>query len=178
MGKAKKTKLKDTLYYTLAKHKHDKTIENKAKKHAENQEKAKKNQINPKSKNSNNKKKKENTTVEEQGAKRTTPKHKRPEFTSSDKILLLGEGNFSFAKALSENYLEEGSEGMTATCFDSEEVLYTKYGDEAKDNLEYIRAMGATVLFDVDATHLPKDVKKAKYTKIVFNFPHAGNERQ
>ncbi|KAI8881633.1 hypothetical protein K501DRAFT_222565 [Backusella circina FSU 941] len=172
MGKVKKTKLKETLYHTLAKHRHDKKIENKAKKHAENMEKAKNNQIKPKAKN-NSKKEKSN---EEKGVKEAvTPKHKRPEFTSRDKILLLGEGNFSFAKALADNYMDEGPENMTATCFDSEDVLYKKYGDEAKENIEYIRELGATVLFDVDATHLPKDVRKAKYTKIVFNFPHAGS---
>ncbi|CAO3658592.1 unnamed protein product [Rhizopus stolonifer] len=90
-----------------------------------------------------------------------------------DKILLVGEGNFSFASSLAENYLSGGAEGMIATCFDSEQVLYEKY-EEAKENVELIREFGGTVMFEVDATQLPKEIRKGKYTKIIFNFPHAG----
>ncbi|ORE10169.1 hypothetical protein BCV72DRAFT_34930 [Rhizopus microsporus var. microsporus] len=97
----------------------------------------------------------------------------RPEYCSKDKLLLVGEGNFSFAKSLAENYLMEGAENMIATCYDSEEVLYEKY-QEAKENIELIRELGATVMFNIDATHFSKEIRKNKYTKIIFNFPHAG----
>jgi len=40
-----------------------------------------------------------------------------------------------------------------------------------------VREFGGIVLFEVDGTDLPKDVKKNRYTKIVFNFPHAGKNR-
>lgn len=107
---------------------------------------------------------------------KNTSTRPRPEYSSKDKLLLVGEGNFSFAKSLAENYLMEGAENMTATCYDSEEVLYEKY-QEAKENVELIRELGATVMFNVDATHFSKEIRKNKYTKIIFNFPHAGKIR-
>ncbi|KAI7861699.1 hypothetical protein BDF14DRAFT_1865770 [Spinellus fusiger] len=104
-------------------------------------------------------------------------KRQKPTYTSKDRILLIGEGNFSFARALSEKYLTEGSERLVATCFDSEKTLYEKYGEEVKDNIAYITALGAKVFYDVDGTQLEKckGIKNDLYSKIVFNFPHAGS---
>jgi 25S rRNA (uracil2634-N3)-methyltransferase len=99
----------------------------------------------------------------------------KPPYEFSDKILLVGEGNFSFARSLVENIIHSG-ENVVATCYDSEEVLYEKYEDEAKENIDVIKELGATVLFEVDATLLEKCkfIRKLKFSKIVFNFPHAG----
>ncbi|KAL0073910.1 hypothetical protein J3Q64DRAFT_1696282 [Phycomyces blakesleeanus] len=101
----------------------------------------------------------------------------KPTYTSADKILLIGEGNFSFARALSEKYLTEGSENMVATCFDSEEVVFKKYGEEVKDNVAYIESLGGKVLYGVDGTQLDKckAIKHNLFSRIVFNFPHAGS---
>ncbi|KAI9025981.1 hypothetical protein CLU79DRAFT_682849, partial [Phycomyces nitens] len=101
----------------------------------------------------------------------------KPTYTSSDKILLVGEGNFSFARALAEKYLTEGSENMVATCFDSEEIVFKKYGEEVKDNVAYIEALGGKVLYGVDATQLDKckGIRHDLFSRIVFNFPHAGS---
>ncbi|KAI8340642.1 hypothetical protein BC941DRAFT_500231 [Chlamydoabsidia padenii] len=97
-------------------------------------------------------------------------------FHDYDRVLLIGEGNFSFAVALVNQYYLGGAERLTATCFDSEQVLYDKYGDEAKENVELVRTMGGTVLFEVDGTKLDKlkTINKQTYSKIIFNFPHAG----
>ncbi|SAL94991.1 hypothetical protein [Absidia glauca] len=97
-------------------------------------------------------------------------------FHDYDRVLLIGEGNFSYAAALVNQYYLSGAERLTATCFDSEQVLYDKYGDEAKDNVDLVRTMGGTVLFEVDGTKLDKlkTVNKHTYSKIIFNFPHAG----
>jgi 25S rRNA (uracil2634-N3)-methyltransferase len=154
MGKLKRKKLANALGRLLKKTEKKKDQEMKANAYTENLEKAKKNQVNPK---------KASNTI-----------RIRPQYTSKDIILLVGEGNFSFARSLCENYLEEGAENLTATCYDTESVLYEKYGDEAKDNVSLVREYGGTVLFEVDATDMPKDIKKNRYTKIVFNFPHAG----
>ncbi|CEP19812.1 hypothetical protein [Parasitella parasitica] len=150
-----KKKLANALDRLLQKNEKKRVQEIKANAYADNLEKAKKNQINPKK-----------TNVERGRV--------RPQYSSRDKILLIGEGNFSFARSLCENYLDEGAENLTATCFDSEKVLYEKYGDEAKDNIGIVHEYGGTVLFEVDGTDMPKDIKKNKYTKVVFNFPHAG----
>ncbi|OBZ90613.1 25S rRNA (uridine-N(3))-methyltransferase [Choanephora cucurbitarum] len=153
MGKLKRKKLANALGRLLTKVDKRKEKERRANAHTENSERAKQGQI-----------------------KKISPKtsHVRPQYNSKDRILLVGEGNFSFARSLCENYLEEGAEHLVATCYDSEEVLYEKYSEEAKENVELVREFGATVLFGIDATDFPKEIKKKKYTKIVFNFPHVG----
>lgn len=157
MGKLKRKKLANALGRMLQKQDIKKEQERRANAHKDNLEKAKKNQVKPK--------------------KAAQETHRsRPQLSSKDKILLVGEGNFSFARSLAENYLEEGAENLTATCYDTEKVLYEKYCDEAKDNVEFVREFGGTVLFEVDATDFSKEVKKNRYTKIIFNFPHAGKK--
>lgn len=103
---------------------------------------------------------------------------RKPTFDDNDRILLIGEGNFSFARAIADHYMQRNPALITATCLDSESVLYEKYGDEAKDNIEALQDLGVTVLFDVDGTQLNKHklIRKNRYTKIIFNFPHAGNK--
>ncbi|KAI6112452.1 hypothetical protein EDD16DRAFT_1165551 [Pisolithus croceorrhizus] len=100
-------------------------------------------------------------------------------FSPTDTILLIGEGNFSFARAL----LVDPPAGLehlppaavTATSYDSEEDCYAKYPD-AKEIVETVRSRGAQVLFNVDATRLHKcpALKGRKWDRIVWNFPHAG----
>lgn len=100
-------------------------------------------------------------------------------FTPTDTILLIGEGNFSFARAL----LVDAPAGLehlppaavTATSYDSEEDCYAKYPD-AKEIVETVRCRGAQVLFNVDATRLHKHpaFKERRWDRIVWNFPHAG----
>ncbi|CAE7066398.1 unnamed protein product [Rhizoctonia solani] len=99
-------------------------------------------------------------------------------FSPTDRILLIGEGNFSFAHSL----LDHSSipslppANITATAYDSESECLSKYPD-ASSHLSALRSAGATVLFGVDARHLDKTfpLKKAhKWDKIVWNFPHVG----
>ncbi|KAH9176903.1 hypothetical protein EDB89DRAFT_2065112 [Lactarius sanguifluus] len=75
---------------------------------------------------------------------------------SSDKILLIGEGDFSFA-------------------YDTEDECYNKYS-EAQQCVRVLRESGAQVLFGVDATKLEKTsaLKGKTFDRIVWNFPHAG----
>ena len=105
------------------------------------------------------------------------PQHgRKPNYNKLDRVLLIGEGNFSFARSLAENYMQENTGQIIATCYDSEQVLIEKYGDEAKNNLAKLKELGVTVLFDIDGTklHKYKDLRKNRYTRIIFNFPHAG----
>ena len=100
-------------------------------------------------------------------------------FTSTNRILLVGEGNFSFTAALALNpppvlqYLPAGN--ITATAYDSEEECYSKYPD-AQNIVQQLREKGVEVVFGVDATKLEKcaPLKGRKYDKIMWNFPHAG----
>ncbi|PSS29684.1 hypothetical protein PHLCEN_2v2832 [Hermanssonia centrifuga] len=100
-------------------------------------------------------------------------------FKPTHKILLIGEGNFSFAHALvfdpppTLQYLPAAS--VTATAYDTEEECYTKYSS-AKEVVRNLREKGAEIIFGVDATKLEKHavLKSRKFDRIVWNFPHAG----
>lgn len=100
-------------------------------------------------------------------------------FRATDKILLVGEGNFSFTRALivdppaALQYLPPSN--VTATAYDTEEECLLKY-PEAREILQVLREKNVEVLFGVDATKLERHpaLKSRKYNKIVFNFPHAG----
>ena len=118
------------------------------------------------------------------GGKRTqtrNPRRSTIPFEASDKILLIGEGNFSFAVALLQHppapldHLPPAS--VVATAYDAEEECYAKYPD-AEQNVRVLREKGARVLFNVDATKLERtSVLKGKaFDRIVWNFPHAGEQ--
>ncbi|XP_011881909.1 PREDICTED: ferredoxin-fold anticodon-binding domain-containing protein 1-like [Vollenhovia emeryi] len=90
-------------------------------------------------------------------------------FNERDSVLLVGEGNFSFAAALSrQNFNVE----LVATCYES------ACQGAAERNVDYLRANGIRVLFDVDATKLEEcpSLKSRQFDKIIFNFPHVGGK--
>eukprot|EP00397_Hematodinium_sp_SG-2012_P063938 GEMP01089340.1.p1 GENE.GEMP01089340.1~~GEMP01089340.1.p1 ORF type:complete len:218 (+),score=37.19 GEMP01089340.1:99-752(+) len=99
----------------------------------------------------------------------------RNAYTSGQKILLLGEGNFSFAKALCTKLGTEP--GVIATSYDSKEVCHQKYPD-AKANKLSARKMNGEVIHKVDATKLldvHNGLFRENFDRIVFNFPHLGH---
>jgi 25S rRNA (uracil2634-N3)-methyltransferase len=109
----------------------------------------------------------------------TLPPRVTVPFCPNDQILLIGEGNFSFARALIQNpppdleYLPGKS--ITATAYDTEDECYAKY-PEARDIVLTLKEKGVEVLFGVDATKLEKvsALKGRVWNRIVWNFPHAG----
>lgn len=103
-------------------------------------------------------------------------------FKSTDKVLLVGEGNFTFARALvtrqqpsSSSLLYLPPQNVTATAYDTEEECYQKYAD-AREIVQNLRELGVQVLFGIDATKLEKSpaLKGKRYDRVVWNFPHAG----
>lgn len=99
-------------------------------------------------------------------------------FKSTDTVLLIGEGNFSFARALIQSpALELGllPNNITATAYDSEQQCYEKY-PEAKLIVSDLRSSGMEILFSVDGTCLEKNssLKGRRWDRVVWNFPHAG----
>lgn len=108
---------------------------------------------------------------------KASPSHATVPFRVEDKILLIGEGNFSFSLALFKHpalqYLPPCN--VTATSYDSELECEEKY-PESKVIIEELRSRGVEVLFNVDATTLEKckPLKGRKWDRIVWNFPHAG----
>lgn len=112
-------------------------------------------------------------------AKAQAPRRPTIPFKPSDKILLIGEGNFSFARSLIRDapapLQDLPPSNVTATSYDSEEGCYLKY-PESQEIVSFLRSQGVEVIFDVDATRLEKHprLKGRKWDRISFNFPHAG----
>ena len=116
---------------------------------------------------------------EKEKEKEKTPRRPTIPFRPTDKILLIGEGNFSFARALvcdpPEQLASLPPSNITATAYDTEDECYSKY-PETKEIIDTLREKGVQVMFKVDATKLESRValKKRKWDRIVWNFPHAG----
>ncbi|KAJ7610893.1 hypothetical protein FB45DRAFT_844316 [Roridomyces roridus] len=119
---------------------------------------------------------------QKQGKPKTTLVVKRKPtmpFRATDKILLIGEGNFSFARALVCDAPTELAhlppKNVTATAYDTEQECYEKYPG-AEDIVRDLKALGVEVHFSVDATKLDRfgAFKGRTWDKIVWNFPHAG----
>ena len=96
--------------------------------------------------------------------------------TDQSKILIIGDGNFSYSCSLLKIY--EGTRAQIfATCYDSQELLYEKYADDKK-NVELLLADTdrCRVLFGVNCSELGKikQLRHHKFSRIIFNFPHAG----
>ncbi|NXN74491.1 FDXA1 protein, partial [Himantopus himantopus] len=88
------------------------------------------------------------------------------------RVLLLGEGNFSFAASLC------GAAGthVVATCYESEEEVCGR--GRAAESIRRLREAGAEVVFSVDCTKL-KDYflpEQREFDCIYFNFPHCGRK--
>lgn len=94
-------------------------------------------------------------------------------YALDQRILIVGDGNFSFSRAMCQN-LESGS-NVYATCYDGEAALHKKYVDAKEIRSELETKFSATTLVGVDATrlHEVKAFRKA-FRRIVFNFPHLG----
>ncbi|XP_057983220.1 uncharacterized protein LOC131168059 [Malania oleifera] len=101
-------------------------------------------------------------------------------YSNQHKILLVGEGDFSFSACLA---LAFGSAtNMIATSLNSVEFLTGNYG-KALDNIRELKVRGCKVMHGVDATKMKYHgmLKQEIFDRIIFNFPHAGfshNESQ
>ncbi|KAL6712808.1 hypothetical protein ACLMJK_009649 [Lecanora helva] len=110
---------------------------------------------------------------------RSTPPPIVP-FLPTDRILLVGEGDFSFSRSL---LTEHGCSSLIATSYDKQSVVTTKY-PQARTHVQALEAEDdCKVLYGVDAVKLGKsgvtdgggkEVKKGNFDKVVFNFPHVG----
>ncbi|KAJ3516258.1 hypothetical protein NLJ89_g1231 [Agrocybe chaxingu] len=115
--------------------------------------------------------------------KKMTPSNPSRRFTipfkATDKVLLVGEGNFSFARALIVDPPPELSffppGNLTATAYDAESKCYEKY-PESKDIVTLLRSKGVEIVFGVDGTRLEKHptLRGRRWDRICWNFPHAG----
>ncbi|XP_066895025.1 ferredoxin-fold anticodon-binding domain-containing protein 1 isoform X3 [Kogia breviceps] len=90
------------------------------------------------------------------------------------RLLLVGEGNFSFAAALSETLDPRTS--LTATCLQHPADLARD--PLARENLQRLRERGTEVRFGVDCTQLVDafELQDREFDRIYFNFPHCGRK--
>uniref|UniRef100_A0A8C6E0Q1 Ferredoxin-fold anticodon binding domain containing 1 n=1 Tax=Moschus moschiferus TaxID=68415 RepID=A0A8C6E0Q1_MOSMO len=90
------------------------------------------------------------------------------------RLLLVGEGNFSFAVALSETL--DPNTSLTATCLQRSADLARDL--VARENLQRLRERGNEVRFGVDCTHLADafEPQDREFDRIYFNFPHCGRK--
>ncbi|RDL39331.1 uncharacterized protein BP5553_03671 [Venustampulla echinocandica] len=101
-------------------------------------------------------------------------------FQSADKILLVGEGDLSFACSLIAHH---GCKDVTATVLEgSEEGLVQKY-PEAEENIKTVRSAEGVVRFGVDVGKKglalgKKDLasRGEGWERVFFNFPHVGGK--
>ncbi|KAK1362412.1 DUF2431 domain-containing protein [Heracleum sosnowskyi] len=94
-------------------------------------------------------------------------------YSSNHKILLVGEGDFSFSKCLANAF--GSASNITATSLDSEASLMSKYTG-ARANIQDLHVLGCTILHGVDASIMKYDSRLncCSFDRIVFNFPHSG----
>lgn len=70
-------------------------------------------------------------------------------YSSRSRVLLVGEGDFSFALSLTATI---GGNSLVATSLDSRDEVLSKYGASAQQNIRALSAAGARVYHGVDAT--------------------------
>lgn len=94
-------------------------------------------------------------------------------YGSCHKILLVGEGDFSFSTSLARAF--GSATNIIATSLDSIDFLRKNYS-RAISNINKLTRKGCTVRHNVDATEMAgyRSFKGMKFDRIIFNFPHAG----
>ncbi|PRQ52419.1 putative S-adenosyl-L-methionine-dependent methyltransferase [Rosa chinensis] len=95
-------------------------------------------------------------------------------YSSSQQILLVGEGDFSFSACLARAF--GCAPNMVATSLDSQESLWEKHWS-CVSHLDELRGRGCLVLHDVNVHDMDLHyiLKWKKFDVIIFNFPHAGH---
>ena len=111
-------------------------------------------------------------------------------FKSNETLLLIGEGDFSFARSIVEQgYMQP--QNLIATSYDASVTeLNLKYPNTFQENYDFLIEEGVKILFHTDATKLIRSMKISKHTpwtkimgnewrfkylnNIMFNFPHTG----
>ncbi|XP_004308245.1 PREDICTED: uncharacterized protein At4g26485-like [Fragaria vesca subsp. vesca] len=95
-------------------------------------------------------------------------------YRSNQKILLVGEGNFSFAACLAKRF--GSAKNMVATSLDSKESVICKYSTAASSNLKELEDLGCVLLHEVDVNTMRQHplLVNQRFDRVVFNFPHAG----
>ncbi|KAD0157048.1 hypothetical protein E3N88_44697 [Mikania micrantha] len=95
-------------------------------------------------------------------------------YKSSQKILLVGEGDFSFSACLARAF--HTAENIVATSYLKRKLLL-QYHWTSIPHLEELERLGCLLLYKIDVykMHTHPNLKNKKFDIIIFNFPHAGH---
>lgn len=105
------------------------------------------------------------------------------------KRLILGDGNFSYSRALSKKQQEKGlehfPEALTVTEYANQETLTNTYSSTETEvdfknfnaNLCALLAQGAKAIGDVDATKIDQAFRDKRFKRIHFNFPYYNDNK-
>ncbi|MCJ1399983.1 hypothetical protein MMC11_003186 [Xylographa trunciseda] len=99
-------------------------------------------------------------------------------FSPNDRILLIGEGNFTFAESI---VLHHACTALTATTLETHVTLLVKH-PQAASHINTLELAGQKVLYSIDGTKLGLPlptgggpaIRKFPWDRIIFNFPHVG----
>ncbi|RVW30257.1 Heavy metal-associated isoprenylated plant protein 41 [Vitis vinifera] len=91
-------------------------------------------------------------------------------YSSSQRILLVGEGDFSFSLSLAKAF--GSGHNMVATSLDTQESLARKYSNGI-ENVRQLEARSCLVLHGVDATQMSQHffLRTQRFDRIIYNFP-------
>ncbi|KAI7743809.1 hypothetical protein M8C21_027938 [Ambrosia artemisiifolia] len=94
-------------------------------------------------------------------------------YSSAHKILLVGEGDFSFSLCLARAF--GSARNIVATTVDTHQELVKKYSNVV-ENVRELQDRGSVVLYGVDATAMSRHffLTTQRFHRIVYNFPHVG----
>lgn len=93
--------------------------------------------------------------------------------SSKQRILLVGEGDFSFSLCLAREF--GCAHNTVATCLDTQEMIANKYSN-AVDNVRELEERGCLVFYGVDAMQMSYHffLRTHKFDRVIYNFPHVG----
>ncbi|KAK4491803.1 hypothetical protein RD792_002579 [Penstemon davidsonii] len=94
-------------------------------------------------------------------------------YSSCHRILLVGEGDFSFSTCLATAFV--WAPNMIATSFDSQDFLMKNYRN-ALSNIAELKNRNCNIMHEIDATTMATHhfLGNMKFDRIIFNFPYAG----
>ncbi|XP_051125176.1 uncharacterized protein At4g26485-like [Andrographis paniculata] len=94
-------------------------------------------------------------------------------YSNRHRILLVGEGDFSFSSCLARAFTT--APNMVATSLDSRFFLQCNYGN-APSNIKDLESRGCRVIHEIDVGEMSNhwELKHYKFDRIVYNFPYAG----
>ncbi|CAH1451164.1 unnamed protein product [Lactuca virosa] len=95
-------------------------------------------------------------------------------YNSSQKILLVGEGDFSFSACLARAF--GTAKNMVATSYLDKDCLVINH-QTSVSHLEELERLGCALMYQIDVhkMHTHPILKGMKLDIIIFNFPHAGH---